>query len=692
MTETYSFEILAELKAARASVDQFSKETQQNLDKINFRTTVTAIRDGFDLARQFIGGVRDLTASFVNEALEADSAQRQLANAMRLTGEFTEASAEAAKEYADQLARVTRYSDDQVTSALALAKSYQLSNSEAKRLVTVATDLAAVTGTDLNTAVRKLAESYGENLRGLQKQFPELKKFSDEQLRAGAAVEFLGAKLRGSAQNDLQSYAGQIDQARKEVNEFQESIGFFLLRSAAVYIRWGKTAVKAISDVGYEQQKLLAQMSNETLFDKVGKAYDRLQERQKVADAEAKAERQARAARDQAAAETQAKRELEAFKANFLDKKKEIQLRSLTEQQRIEQEFQNDILVIAKGYGQGLIKDTDEYLKLIYGLKEQQAQKELALLLRTRREAEAAEERFDQERRQRYEQLAKSPIREMIKFGASIDTRDAMAVGAGLLSSIAKGAKGAQSLLSGGIADLIGFAVGGPLGQAIVGPVSEMIALLGQGPEVTRQTVQEFVRAIPEFIRNLVEALPVLIQTLVEELPPALAKTMPQVAIGFTTALIANIPNIIKGFIEGMKEVPRAIVEGIKQGLDQLFKGISSVGGLFGGGGGGSVLGGALSFLSPVGGVVGGAVGGFLGDVFGFAEGGEVPDAPTGRGDRMIARVDAGETIVDRSTTEALKDMIRNGAAGRQPDIVINIGLQQFARIMFDARKAGYQL
>lgn len=688
--ETYSFEITAELAKVRQDLNKFAQETQQQLDKLNTKATISSFRDSIDIAKEFGSVLQRLFADPIAQAIEADTATRQLANAMRITGEYTQAASDYADEYAKKLAQVTVYSDNQVVSALALAKSYQLTNAESRKLVAAATDLAAITGQDLNSAVRQLAETYSGHLRELQKQFPELKKFTDAQLRSGAAVDFLAQKLKGSAAEALNSYAGQTAQARKTVEKFEEDVGNFLLRSIAVYVRWGKAVVKEISTVSAENQKLLAQMDNTSIFDKVSGAYERIRKERVRQDAEAEADKAAINRRNQEAAEAAAKAELETFKHSFVDRRKEILLHSMSEREQIEQKFQDDAVVIARGYGLRLIKDQKEFLDLIYGLKKQQLEKEVQLQNRIRSEAEAAEAKFDAERKKRYEDSVKEPIKQIIEFGAALNKDQALGVGVGLMQSIVKGASGAKDLLAKGIGSALSTALTGT--DALAGPFSEIIGVLSEGPEKTKQMVAEFARAIPELIKNLAESLPVLIETLVRELPPALAKTMPTVAIGFTTALIAHIPDILKGFYEGMKEIPGAIIEAIKQGIGEVGKSIGSLGGLLPtSGGAGGILGTIAGFGSGIGAVAGGGIG-FLADTF-FAEGGQLPDEPSKRGDKYHVRADAGELFIDRSTTQKLKNFL-DGAGqggGGSTTVILRVGEQELARVLLNLERGGFR-
>lgn len=683
-TETYSFEITAEIKAARAAVEKFSDETQNRLDKINFNSAVSAISGGINIIQSAFGAVTKVFAPMIAQAAEAEESVRLLNNAMRITGEFSEYASQRAQNFAEALSKVTVYSDNQIVSAIALAKNFGLVNSEARKVVSTAADLSAITGKDLNTSVQELAATYNLFVsRDLKRMVKGLDSLTDAQLRAGGAVDLLAKRLAGSAQDATTSFVGQTAQLRNEVEKAQEAIGTFLIRGLGFWIRQFRAAKDATVDFIKSYQQAAAQDVNgifkttgDTIRRRIKEANDAFEEgrKERAAQSEAEKKRQIDAAR------TAAKAELEEFRKSFTEKKKELLLQSRTDQERIDQEFYKSSAFLARGYYDGQFKDAKEYLEALKILRAKYEKDSLDLSIKTERERAEAERKFDEARRKLFEDSVRDPIKQVIRYGASLDTQQAISVGAGFLQAVSKGAKGAQDLISKGIGDALSFALTGT--DALAGPISEIVSLLGQGPEKTKEMVTQFAKAIPEMIKNLAESLPVLIETLVRELPPALAKAMPTVAVGFSTALIKNMPQIVKGFAEGLIQAAKGFVEELLNQIKTLG-GLVGNNGIFGGGNGngGFLSGSGIPILSDI------------GDFLGLANGGTIPDSPGLRGDKFPMFADAGETFIDRNLTQRLSAALDGGRFGGSgpTTIILQVGQQELARVLLDLNRGGFR-
>ena len=237
-------------------------------------------------------------------------------------------------------------------------------------------------------------------------------------------------------------------------------------------------------------------------------------------------------------------------------------------------------------------------------------------------------------------------------------------IGPQIAGSVAQGAEGARkaiSLLGGKIADAI---IPG-LGQA----VSPLLDLLSQGEEAVRTFVNEFTAAIPGIIQNIIENLPVLIEALVTGLTDALivlAEKMDIIVERFIINLVKATPRVIKALILRMPmvalqlakslflQMPRVaakfVEELVRQAPKFINKLIKEIKGAFGNLGGGIVKG-AGNIFKSVGRVIGGL----------FQRGGEFStrSVPSGfPSDTFPARLSSGELVIDRSTSQRLKEFL----------------------------------
>ena len=182
-----------------------------------------------------------------------------------------------------------------------------------------------------------------------------------------------------------------------------------------------------------------------------------------------------------------------------------------------------------------------------------------------------------------------------------------------------------------------------------------LVSQLSQGPEATRAMVKEFAAALPDLIQAIVESIPVLIEELANQFPVVIermvekfsdpkfieniSKAFIKAGVAMATAQVkAFISQIPKFFQDFGKSIISAIVDGIKQAIS-------------------AITGAAGDFVQSIP-VVGDVIGG-IGDIFGFARGGQVMSVPNGfPNDTFPASLTSGELVVDRSTVERLNDFM----------------------------------
>lgn len=693
-------ELIALTKKAQADVSKFTDSTQKQLSSISMSSSITAISSGFlaveSIASKVFNSVTGFIGKAIDEANEAERGQQRLANAMRLTGDYSAEAAAEMADFANSLSATTLNSDDQVVSSLALAKSFQLTNREAKEVAKAAAELAAVTGQDLNSATNALAKSYNGFVdKSLKQLIPELRTLTEEQLANGDAVRIVAERFGGSATNAVNTFEGSITQLGKATGNLYESFGLLITRSDATkgFFKQVADDINALSEA-IDGGKLSNLFFNLQVGEGFADAAKRLKDiEENAVDAEQAIKNAMRAntkTGDTAAAERQikAQRELNVAREKALEEfnsiRSKLEMAGLSDIEKINRETQKNISIVQKALSTGAISDRIKAQKQIESLRIDGAMRvsEIEKKILEKQLADELKLREDAFNKQKaiVSKVGSSPLTGFLPERTANDQKTfsngqetQIAQIAGGLNSFLKGAEGAKELLKNAAASVGDFLVPG------LGPViGEIAGALAQGPDFVRQQVTEFARAIPQLIENLAQSLPVLIETLVRELPPALAKAMPTVAFGFSVALIKNIPNIVKGFAQGLidaaKQAGQALIDMIKDIPGDIFGGIS-----------GKDSGGIFEGVPILGGI---------GDVFGFAEGGRVPDLSQYRGDRFPARLNAGEQVLDRDLSQELENFLQGSGGGQPQTAIFNIqmGLETFARLALECDRRGFRL
>lgn len=679
---TYQFDIVAGIQGAIAAVDNLTDVTRKKLDSIDFKTGISAFRDGFDLvkgaAETAFNAISALASKSIDESLEAEKANQALANSLRLVGDFSADAVAEFDELAESIASYSTFTGDAVKESVALAKQFRATNAEAKALVRVSADLAAVQGISLEQATQKVAQTLSGFVdKSLVKVIPELKNLTKESLVAGDAIAVIGDRVRGSAEALGNTFAGALFRAEEAVNDIYETFGNLITQNPAITAGLNEIQ-KGLRELNAELKKSSKDMQalvTDGFLVIVESAPAFLVTIQKIAN-------------NLNYLGTLAQKTgvvLGGFAAALFET-------DAGKQMSIGAQVREDLEALDEQFGASINASEDFFNPLIAKTKEiVQRVKEVTAAAReneaatrnlgpsTTGEDERAQDIFNnpEDIRKRVESAAKEPLRfafEAAVKAQKITAEEGVAIGAGLVANILKGAQGAQALLQ----QTLG-AIGDAIIPGIGGAVSEIVGVLSQGPEKVREMVEGFVNAIPTLIENLANSLPVLIETLVRTLPPALAKAMPQVAYALTIGILENMPDIIKGFAQGLVnaavEFVNAILDAIAGAATSIYDTIS-----------GSDDDGVFSGVPVLGG---------LGDLFGFAEGGRIPMMPQFQGDGAIIRADAGEQILSRDLSSDLERFLDNGGGGAGPTYVgelnIQMGLESFARISLEADKRGFR-
>lgn len=155
---------------------------------------------------------------------EQELAVNRLNQAMVNNGDFTVEASNDLQKFASQLQATSTFGDETIISMLSLAKSFGVSNEEAKKMVQAAADLSAATGMQLESAVKNLGKTFAGMTGELGESVPALKELTQEQLKSGQAIDMVAEKFKGSTQATIAGL-GAIEQLQNTLGDFMETIG-----------------------------------------------------------------------------------------------------------------------------------------------------------------------------------------------------------------------------------------------------------------------------------------------------------------------------------------------------------------------------------------------------------------------------------------------------------------------------------
>ena len=233
--ELESGQFVSKLTGAQNQVLSFASGGESSFSSFGAKVIeITALFELFNKSVELVHKGVEKMSEAITIAAGKDQLVHNLNNALASSGLYSHEASEALVEYAEQIEKTTAYSSEAVISAERLAANYATSEEQIKKLTTAALDLASATGTDVDSAVRKLALSMEGVTYGLNRVIPGIKNLTEEQIKAGGAVDLVIQKFGGQAQNSLVTYDGHIKNLHSSHENFLESIGKIVTQSPTV--------------------------------------------------------------------------------------------------------------------------------------------------------------------------------------------------------------------------------------------------------------------------------------------------------------------------------------------------------------------------------------------------------------------------------------------------------------------------
>lgn len=253
-------EVVLLAQEALKDFTKFSKEV----------TSGVATMEGAFKALQAVAAVALVGKGFaeiISAAEEGDAAIRKLNTSMKLAGNFTDEASKSFIELADNIERTSGIQDSTTVSLIAQAQALGFTNQETVKLTNASVDVAAVLGTDVNTAFSDLAKTMSGTLpRGLSKLFPELRNLSKEALVNGDAVSLLANRFQGAGATLNQSFGGAVNGIELAFEQIAKGIGNLIVQNP-ILIGFLNDVKNALFDASEVVKQFADQFNQLTLAD-----------------------------------------------------------------------------------------------------------------------------------------------------------------------------------------------------------------------------------------------------------------------------------------------------------------------------------------------------------------------------------------------------------------------------------------
>lgn len=130
---------------------------------------------------------------------------------------------------AAQLQSKSIYGDETIIEQQAFLAALGLTERQIGSTINAAVQLSAALGMDLNSAVRNLAKTYSGLAGELGESIPALRNLTEEQMKAGGAIEYVNANYKGFAETAAQTGMGPLQQLKNSLGDLAEQFGMVLV-------------------------------------------------------------------------------------------------------------------------------------------------------------------------------------------------------------------------------------------------------------------------------------------------------------------------------------------------------------------------------------------------------------------------------------------------------------------------------
>ena len=227
-SRTLKLSILADVADLKKNLDTGSKEVEGFGGKLEKFGKVAAAAFAAAAAAAAAYAVK-LAVDGVKAAIEDEAAQLRLANALKNVTGATQAQISAVEEQILKTSLATGVADDQLRPALQRLAVATGSVTQSQDLLSLALDISAATGKDVEAVSNALGKAYEGNTSALGRLGIGLSSAEIKTLGLEGTVKELANTFGGAATVQANTFEGQIARLKVGFDEAKESVGAALL-------------------------------------------------------------------------------------------------------------------------------------------------------------------------------------------------------------------------------------------------------------------------------------------------------------------------------------------------------------------------------------------------------------------------------------------------------------------------------
>jgi hypothetical protein len=227
-SRTLKLSILADVDDLKKNLNAGEKEVEGfggKLEKFG-KVAAAAFAAAAAAAAAYAG---KLAIEGVKAAIEDEAAQKRLALALQNVTDATDAQIKAVEEQILKTSLATGVADDKLRPALQRLATATGSVEKSQELLSLALDISAATGKDVETVTNALAKAYEGNNSTLTRLGVGITAAEAKTLGFEGTVKQLSETFGGAAATQANTFEGRIERLKVRFEEAKESIGTALL-------------------------------------------------------------------------------------------------------------------------------------------------------------------------------------------------------------------------------------------------------------------------------------------------------------------------------------------------------------------------------------------------------------------------------------------------------------------------------
>lgn len=178
-----------------------------------------------------VGAITAVVAIF-SKAIKAADIQAQAINRMNIAlanqGNLLPGTSKRLQEFADEMQRTTKFGDEVILSANAMAASFGAGEKDVMRITRASADMAEVMGIDLKSAVNLVGKAFVGETGSLSRYGIIIDKNIPKGQKFDAVLQQLQTRFGGTAESATQTLGGAFTQLGNALGDIMESVGILI--------------------------------------------------------------------------------------------------------------------------------------------------------------------------------------------------------------------------------------------------------------------------------------------------------------------------------------------------------------------------------------------------------------------------------------------------------------------------------